>query len=393
MRRRTLTNAPVRPEAELLLLLAGTQSRRQAHANRIRALGAMADPQRLMREMARQRLVPLLGSRLVECAREEVSPRLAEDVSEVTVAAIRQGAAQEMAMLHLVGMLERQGLPCLPLKGQALSRVLYGGPGLRTSTDIDLLVSPDDLWDAVAVLEEEGFRAVADRRARGGRPLLHTVLRPPRDTGLPSVEVHWRLHWYEETFATRLLERSEVDDRGSRRATPADELAALLLFYARDGFVGLRHPTDIAARIDATEAPIRIEALDEIVAEHPLLGPPLRTATIACSQVAGTPGLSLRPLSSARRERLAVRFANWSGCGDADQLAANVSLVDALLSPPGTMRTFARRQLTAPDATTTTAAHASKTLARFAAGLWMVRRGRAAYAPAPQPVSPRARGA
>ncbi len=372
------------PEDHLIVLLASGRARRAANAQRILELASAADPDKLVHEMIRQRVLPLLGARLLDCAPSAVSSGVAAEVHAVTARAVRQGTAHEMAMLHTLETLERRGLRCMPLKGQALSRALYGGPGFRTSTDIDLLVAPSDLRGAVEVLTSVGYRVFEDSRDQGGEwPRLHVGLRPPQGTGLPPVDVHWRLHWYEETFAPGMLDRSEIDRSGIRRAQPADELAALLLFTARDGFLGLRHAVDVAARWDDGEAPVTQDDLRSIMDDHQRLIAPLRAASKVCSALLGTPRLDWTDLPPpGRRERMAVRMADWPGRGDPDQISANVALIDALLSPPGTAQEFARRQLTAPRPNTSTAAHATKTVARFGAAAWRIRRGRA-YVPNP----------
>ena len=64
--------------------------------------------------------------------------------------------------------------------------------------------------------------------------------------------------------------------------------------------------------------------------------------------------------------------------GDRDQLAANVDLVDGLLSPPGGARDFVRRQVLGPANTALwdRAVHAAKVLVRFALTLRRVCGGR-----------------
>jgi hypothetical protein len=100
-------------------------------------------------------------------------------------------------------------------------------------------------------------------------------------------------------------------------------------------------------------------------------------------RVTGIPAgswLTAGPLD--RRERLAVRLANWSWSGDPDQLAANIMLVDALLTPPGQAVQWMLRMLDGtPDGRRI--AHAAKVLSRNAAALWRVRRRE--WAPAPTP--------
>ena len=217
------------PEAELVLRLASARQVRLSYADLIRQLAADSDPRRLTWEMARQSMVPLLGTRLMEAAPQEIDPRLAENLHSHTEAAVRRGAAQELAMISLVNALEQGDLPCLPVKGQALSRALYGRPGMRASSDIDLLVFRGDLWRAVRVLEGRGYTQARGHLDRSGMPLLHVGLLPPPGAGLPVVELHWRLHWYEASSAARVLERTEIDGSGIRRARPVDELASLLL--------------------------------------------------------------------------------------------------------------------------------------------------------------------
>src|SRR4029079_8012665 len=80
------------------------------------------------------------------------------------------------------------------------------------------------------------------RRAR--LPRLHREL---FHETLPPLELHWRIHWYEESFAAAALARAQPTNEGWRRLQPADELASLLLFLARDGFAGLRQTVDVAA--------------------------------------------------------------------------------------------------------------------------------------------------
>jgi hypothetical protein len=51
----------------------------------------------------------------------------------------------------------RRGLEVLPLKGPLLAQILYGGPALRRSDDLDLLVRPQHFKQARALLLDLGF--------------------------------------------------------------------------------------------------------------------------------------------------------------------------------------------------------------------------------------------
>ena len=57
---------------------------------------------------------------------------------------------------NICNALERSGVPFLPLKGSVI-RDIYPQPWMRTSSDIDVLIHPEDAEKAIAVLEESGF--------------------------------------------------------------------------------------------------------------------------------------------------------------------------------------------------------------------------------------------
>jgi hypothetical protein len=139
--------------------------------------------------------------------------------------------------------------------------------------------------------------------------------------------------------------------------------------------------------------------LDAHVERYPVLARSLRAAALAAERYAGVPagGLVSSTAGIDARGRRAVRLGTWSAAGSRDQLAANVSLVDALLGPAGNARGFVRRELLPPPVSilppgsplpTGLAAlrcrltHAAKMLARYTFALWRVRGGRE-WAPSP----------
>jgi hypothetical protein len=223
---------------------------------------------------------------------------------------------------------------------------IHGDPGLRPSSDIDLLVDTRDLERAVAGLERSEYRLVDGDLGSGRRPPLHYGL--AHDKGwFPPVELHWRVHWYERRFSIALLERSRLGPGDVRRAEAADELAMLLLFFARDGFIGVRYAADIAAWWDACGQSLAPLALDAIAGRHPALRRALTVASIQAERLVGVPARQFISVPSTLdvRGRLALRLVNWSRRGDRDQVASNRVLVDWLLAPKGGQREFARRFL------------------------------------------------
>ena len=57
---------------------------------------------------------------------------------------------------EILKKLENSGIKCCILKGESLSR-FYSSSALRTSGDIDVLISPDDEEKAIDILRENGF--------------------------------------------------------------------------------------------------------------------------------------------------------------------------------------------------------------------------------------------
>lgn len=376
-------------EEELLLLLCGTAERRRWTHDRIVALAGSADLDLLAALMARQLLFPLLGTRLLEAAPEQAEPVLGKRLEEALDLARRRGVQVELLALQLQADLEGMGIPALPLKGTALARNLYGDPGLRIGQDIDLLVGAGDLDRAVETLGRRGFRRSDSPYDNPGR--LHVGLVHERGE-LPPVEVHWRIHWYEDAFSEAMLERSEQAPEG-RRAAAADELAALLLFFSRDGLMGLRLATDVAAWWDSYGSSAEGPMLDQICVEAPDLRGALSAAADGLERLVGIRAKAIISSRPARwRCRTAIRMANWTVTGDLDQIGANLTLVDWLLAPPGGGWSFVRRVLFPPSAQLSAMyglapsaiwkrafwrlAHGPKLLVRYLIALWKVRRGR-----------------
>ena len=243
------------------------------------------------------------------------------------------GAGTELACLQVLGRLEVAGIRALPLKGSILARQLYGDVAARSSVDIDILVDRNDLPDAVAAVEELGWSWEAEVRRREGLPALHERLVHP---SLPRVELHWRVHWYEQRFAADALARAESGADGEPlQMQPVDGLVALMLFYARDGFAGLRYPTDAAAWWDlkhsTSDGPPAVEA---IIERSPELAAPVRVASALLSELVGIP--SGHAGDPPFRWRVAAGLATPFLEGGRQQAEANRGLTDLLLAPPGT---------------------------------------------------------
>jgi Uncharacterised nucleotidyltransferase len=357
-------------ERQLILISAGTAARRRAMGERAERLAAEVDWPRLAEALRVRKLLPTLGPRIVELAKGRASAGFAAVVEQATASARRHGGFLQLVSLRAIAMLADAGVRSVALKGPLLGEAIYSDPGRRPSSDIDLLVSPEQLQAAVEVMRGLGYGAPADHVYDSGLPLLHFMLVHERGE-LPPVELHWRVHWYERSFASDRLLPPAVDPLSGWRPAPADELAALLLFYARDGFVGLRLASDLGAWWDVYGAELPPRALDELLRAYPAFSRVIPAAVEVAERLVGLPAARIIGDMPRRgpRGRMAVRLANPNPRSSRAQLYADMGLIDGLLMPRGDFGAFVRRQvLPPPEVLEQQARQAARRRARSSAG-------------------------
>jgi hypothetical protein len=357
-------------ERQVILFSAGTADRRGAMHKQAERLIPELDWSRLVETLRSRKLLPVLGPRILELAGERAGNDFAAAVERAIEAGRRQGTFLQLISLRVITTLAHAGIRCAPLKGPVLAEALYGDPGRRLSSDVDLLVSPKQLQAAVEVVRGLGYEAPVDHVDDSGLPLLHFVLVHGRGE-LPPVEFHWRVHWYERSFAYERLLPPTVDPSGDWRPAPADELAAMLLFYARDGFVGLRLATDLGAWWDVYGSDLPSGGLTELLSAYPALSRVIRTSAVAAERTVGLP--ARRIIGDGQklnvRDRMAVRLANPDPHSSQSQVYADIGLIDGLLTPPGGFGAFLRRNvLLSPEVLEQQARHAARQRARSPLG-------------------------
>lgn len=330
-----------RPERDVVLgLVRAAAGGPAVDADSVRA----TDPVILMETLARARAVTTLGALLLRQHPRAVPAWFADRVGGSLDLARRTGLLHHGVTVRVSAALAERSIPAMPLKGAVLAEAVHGDLGARISSDIDLLVDPAQMDAAVATLAELGWREPVRAAPEGELPRLHRVME--HDT-LPPVELHWRVHWYEERYSSEVLDRAtSARDTGLLRPQPADELVFLLLFLARDGFVGLRQLLDVAAwwrTLGSGSAPAR--AVAAVAGAHAALGPSLTASARWSEAMLGLPTGTLLadPAPLTRAQRTALRLANPWADGSEEQVDAEVSLVDGLLAPPGAAGAFVRR--------------------------------------------------
>ena len=369
------------PALEPIFLLAGGAERRARLQGRLRDVLARADFDALTLYLERRRLLPLIGGRALEAAGDLCPAEFRTAVESARRDSRVRGLAVEAATRGAAARLSGAGIPALPLKGPLLAEAAHGDIGSRDTRDVDLLVPRERLTEAAELLADDSFATPDDPLRANGLPDLHLAL---RSTERPSIELHWRVHWYEEAFSADMLTRAQPGADGLLRARPDDLLASLLLYYARDGFHGVRLAADIAAWWDRHGHGLSPAFLEQHAHRYPELRPALTAAAAVLERLTGVPACGWLGQATVRGRRvdLAERLADWTQEGDRDQALANISLVDGLLGPSGSGRAFVRRELVPRSGSP--AAHASKVIARYAIALWRLRGGRN-WSPEPVP--------
>jgi hypothetical protein len=94
-------------------------------------------------------------------------------------------------LTKILSAFNQRGIPVISLKGIALAEMLYENPALRTMSDMDILVQPDDLKRASSLLIEMGYKQMTSPVYQAhpfhGAPYY-------KQTTFPIfIELHWDL--------------------------------------------------------------------------------------------------------------------------------------------------------------------------------------------------------
>lgn len=157
------------------------------------------------------------------------------------------------ALAEVNGVFAREGIRMISMKGPLLSMELYGDPGMRTSKDLDLMVSPADLKRAGELLTELGYEMeqplyTATPLRRWYYGLVEHEKHEVYNRGEICLELHWQHDYQTEQSFDELWERRE--ERPFMGGTVAvmgadDRYPALIIHAAEHGFMRLRWLLDL----------------------------------------------------------------------------------------------------------------------------------------------------
>ena len=174
----------------------------------------------------------------------------------------RGQAAFNLLLAHteteLLAAFASRGIGAIPLKGVSLSRILYGSPAVRSTTDLDLLIPSAQMSAAAEMLEERGYRSSLPRALLSRRAFLAHTDEHTSETvyvaeagGIPlQVELHWKiLPLPEETVWSGLTKYAAPGGR-VRGLPPALYLLYLCAHLSGHGWRSLHWLADIAAFLE-----------------------------------------------------------------------------------------------------------------------------------------------
>lgn len=197
-------------------------------------------------------VLPLLTARLRRLAGQAPipDPWLARAQRRYYATMLRNTALAE-ELLRVLAAFRQVGVAALPVKGVVLAETLYGSLALRPLGDLDVLVRPDDLPGARAVLGALGFAQAAEP---GYENIYHPYHDPPyyraTESGTICLELHWGL-WASHFFQleTDVLWRRAVPARLNGAdvsiLSPEDTLLHLAIHRSRSA-LRLRFVCDVA---------------------------------------------------------------------------------------------------------------------------------------------------
>ena len=161
------------------------------------AAAAGVDWIRFLRVAARHRVFGLVHDGLMR-ARPDLPSKIGREISAQAATLVRENLAMAGEAVRLQRLFDNEEIAVLFLKGASLAVLAYGNLGLRSSKDIDLLVSPERLPAAIALIARAGYRRfdpppdTSDRQFRLLLSLRKDLGFVHQETGL-QLELHWRL--------------------------------------------------------------------------------------------------------------------------------------------------------------------------------------------------------
>lgn len=169
--------------------------------HRVAALAADADWPATIERASAHGVAPLVAHHLDALGWPNVPAAARAALESIRRVNAARSLVMARALARVLDAFARAGVPAIPLKGVALAEAVYGDGALRVSSDIDVLVPPDEVPRAWRALEDLGYTRAEHESpvAPAELPMLldsniEYAFAPPDASGCP-VELHWGIAW------------------------------------------------------------------------------------------------------------------------------------------------------------------------------------------------------
>jgi hypothetical protein len=160
-----------------------------------------------------------------------------EKVLSVFEHSLLAGAARNLLMgrqiSQVLTVFQEAGIPVLLVKGPALARTVYPDPALRHSSDIDLLIRPEDFLQCEKIMETLGYSCPARTFHLSRYAFHHQAFLSGNNRVM--VEVHWMADYgfgyFPKNWLNNSMERKihvQSDDLAFDTLHPLDHLQFLV---------------------------------------------------------------------------------------------------------------------------------------------------------------------
>lgn len=182
----------LRPEQELLISCAGALPAGSSNSRIPELLAGGIAWTSLLLLADRNGILPLVYGRLSSFA-GEIPPAVFGALKDRSANIASWNLALASELLVVLSHLEQNGIRAVAFKGPALAVALYGQLGLRHCRDLDILIQTERVWDAVRILEVQGYLLTAQFPLTPQREWLKAY----KDVALrnPVTGVYLELHW------------------------------------------------------------------------------------------------------------------------------------------------------------------------------------------------------
>jgi hypothetical protein len=150
----------------------------------------------LLTRLSFHSILPLVYRKIGQLPQEVHPPKhIIQDMRKAFMGSRALCLQMERQLHRLLDAFKEAAVRALVLKGPALVWSVYPDPATRPSSDIDLLVLPEEFTKAREVLHRLGYRCTFGKfEDFGGTGCQETFINQANSTDSLDVELHWELH-------------------------------------------------------------------------------------------------------------------------------------------------------------------------------------------------------